>query len=401
MNKNNQEIISRKLQFINESGTLAMAKKTQELIKQGHEIISLTLGETVLYTPDNVKKAGIKAIEQNFTYYTNSGGTDELKQVIAQKFYRKNNLKYNIDQIIVSNGAKQVLFNLFFASLDVGDEVIIPTPYWVSYPEIVKLASGKPVFLDCSAQDGFQINAQKLESFISDKTKWLLLNSPNNPTGCIYTKENLEAIAQVLRKHKHVHIVSDDIYESLTFDDQLVCNMAMIAPDLQDRVFVVNGASKSYSMTGWRIGYGAGNKELIKAMSIIQTQTTSSPSSISQKAAVEAIANGDHFIEINRADLRLKRSIMMSCLQPPLSYVRPQGAFYLFLNYQEALSDDIKNTYQLHTSYDVSQFLLEKHHVATVAGACFGLDGYLRLSYSGDGDKIRQGCEKIAMALRQ
>ena len=326
-------IISTRLNSIKPSPTLAVVRKTLELKKAGVDVIALGAGEPDFDTPDNIKEAAIKAIKDGFTKYTNVEGMPALKQAIQAKFRRENEIDYDLDEIIVSTGGKQVIYNLFMASLDDGDEVIIPAPYWVSYPDMVLLAGGVPVFANCGIESNFKLSAEILERLITAKTKWLIINSPSTPTGVSYSHQELEKIAEILRKHTHIHIMSDDIYEHITFDDFKFYTLAQIAPDLKERIFTVNGVSKAYSMTGWRIGYGAGSKALVKAMTIIQSQSTSNPCSISQVAAIEALNGTQEYIKVNALNFQKKRDLALSILERVKYFecYKPEGAFYLFI----------------------------------------------------------------------
>ena len=292
-------LIARRLGFIKPSPTLAVSAKAAELKRSGIDVISLGAGEPDFDTPENIKLAAITAIKAGVTKYTNVDGMPELKKAVCEKFKRENGLEYLPDQIIIGTGGKQVIYNLFMATLDQGDEVIIPAPYWVSYPDIVLLAEGKPVIIEAYLETGFRITPESLDAAITDKTKWFILNSPSNPSGTAYSKQDLLILADILRKYPHVQIMSDDIYEHITFDGFKFYNLAAVAPDLKERIFIVNGVSKAYSMTGWRIGYGAGNKDIIKAMALIQSQSTSNPSSISQMAAIEALIGIQSYIPKN------------------------------------------------------------------------------------------------------
>ena len=325
-------LIADKLKFIKPSPTLEVSKKANMLKAEGKNIISLSLGEPDFDTPDNIKDKAILAIRQGRTKYTNIDGITELKKAVANKFLIENHLNFNLNEIIVSSGAKQVIYNLFMASLNADDEVLIPSPYWVSYPDIVALCGGTPRIIETIFENKFKLTCQQLEKNISTKTKWLILCSPSNPTGVTYSKEELEAFAVVLRKYPHVYVMSDDIYEHIIFDNFIFYTLAQVAPDLKDRIFIVNGVSKAYSMTGWRIGYGAGPKQLIDAMAIIQSQSTSNPCSISQYAALEALEGPQDFIKTNARIFQEKRNLCIKLLQQQgdIEIFAPEGAFYLF-----------------------------------------------------------------------
>lgn len=393
-------IISTRLNAIKPSPTLAVVRKTLELKRAGIDIIALGAGEPDFDTPDNIKEAAIKAIKDGFTKYTNVEGMPVLKEAIQAKFKRKNNIDYALDEIIVSAGGKQVIYNLFMASLNKGDEVIIPAPYWVSYPDMVLLAEGTPVFANCGIESNFKLSGEALEQLITPKTKWLIINSPSNPTGASYSHSELENIAEILRKHPHVNVMSDDIYEHITFDGFKFYTLAEIAPDLKDRIFTVNGVSKAYSMTGWRIGYGAGSKALIKAMTIIQSQSTSNPCSISQAAAVEALNGVQGYIAQNALNFEKKRDLALSILQRVKYFecYKPEGAFYLFVKCDKIFGAKTKSGKVINNNNDFGEYLLEQAKVAIVPGIAFGLEGYFRISYATSMEELEEACLRIEQA---
>lgn len=390
-------IVAQRLGVIKPSPTLVVAAKAAQLKREGHAIISLSVGEPDFDTPDNIKQAAIKAIEDGATKYTNVDGTPELKQAIVEKFRKENDLEYSLDEVIVSTGGKQVIYNLFMASLDEGDEVIIPAPYWVSYPDMVMLAGGKPVFVNCPMSQQFKMKPADLEQAITPKTKWLIINSPSNPSGAAYTKEELLGLAEVLNKHSHVYVMCDDIYEHIVFDNFKFHTLAQVAPSLKNRIFTMNGVSKSYSMTGWRIGYGAGPKELVKAMGIIQSQSTSNPSSISQAAALEALTGTQSFIKPNSKGFEVKRDLALGILNDAkgLKCHKPEGAFYLFIACDELFGKKTPDGVVLHNSNDIATFLLEDAKVAVVPGIAFGLEGYFRISYATSLADLEEACARI------
>ncbi len=396
-------LISKRLDLIKPSSTLAIVNKIIELKKLGKDIISLGAGEPDFDTPDNIKEAAIKAIQGGFTKYTDVSGILELKQAIQAKFKNENNLDYQLDEIIVSSGGKQVIYNLFMASLEAGDEVIIPSPYWVSYPDMVILSGGTPVFINCDITNNFKLNPDALERIISSKTKWVIINSPSNPTGATYTYKELEAIAELLRGYPHINVMSDDIYEHIIFDNFKYYTFAQIAPELKNRIFTINGVSKAYSMTGWRIGYGAGFKPLIKAMTIIQSQSTSNPCSISQMAAIEALTGCQDFIKKNAKDFEKKRDLALSILNniKLISCYKPEGAFYLFLECKKLFGLKTPNGKTIKNSNDFAGYLLEEAGVGVVAGIAFGLEGYFRISYATSLENLREGCRRIEKACQQ
>ncbi|HJD66600.1 MAG TPA: pyridoxal phosphate-dependent aminotransferase [Rickettsia endosymbiont of Bembidion nr. Transversale] len=393
-------IISTRLNAIKPSPTLAVVRKTLELKRAGIDIIALGAGEPDFDTPDNIKEAAIKAIKDGFTKYTNVEGMPALKEAIQAKFKRENNIDYDLEEIIVSTGGKQVIYNLFMASLNKGDEVIIPAPYWVSYPDMVLLAEGTPVFANCGIESNFKLSGEALEQLIMPKTKWLIINSPSNPTGASYSHSELENIAEVLRKHPHVNVMSDDIYEHITFDGFKFYTLAEIASDLKDRIFTVNGVSKAYSMTGWRIGYGAGSKALIKAMTIIQSQSTSNPCSISQVAAVEALNGVQGYIAQNALNFEKKRDLALSILQRVKYFecYKPEGAFYLFIKCDKIFGAKTKSGKVINNSNDFGEYLLEEAKVAVVPGIAFGLEGYFRISYATSIEELEEACLRIEQA---
>jgi len=396
-------LVAKRLSTIKPSPTLVVAAKAAELKRAGHAIISLSVGEPDFDTPDNIKKAAIDAINNGFTKYTNVDGTPELKKAVVDKFRRENGIEYSMDEVIISTGGKQVLYNLFMAGIDDGDEVIIPAPYWVSYPDMVLLAGGKPVFIECPMSQDFKMRPADLAKTITPKTKWLILNSPSNPSGAAYTKDELVALAEVLRKHPNVYVVSDDIYEHIVFDNFKFHTLAEVAPELKPRIFTMNGVSKSYSMTGWRIGYGAGPKELVKAMGIIQSQSTSNPSSISQAAALEALCGTQSFIEPNSKGFEAKRNLALSILNDVrgLKCNKPEGAFYLFIACNALFGKKTPNGPVLQNSNDIATYLLEAAKVAVVPGIAFGLEGYFRISYATSLDELEEACARIKEACEK
>ena len=385
-------IVSNSLKRIKPSPTMAVTSKAREMRAAGKDIIGLGAGEPDFDTPDNIKEAAIEAIRKGDTKYTAVDGTPALKKAIKNKFSRENGLSYELDQITVGTGGKQVLYNTFMATVNKGDEVIIPAPYWVSYPDIILLAGGKPKIVKCEEKDNFKLTPKKLEKAISKKTKWIILNSPSNPTGSAYTKKEIEELSKVLIKNKKIYILSDDIYEHITYDNFKFFTIAQIK-DLKDRTFTMNGVSKSYSMTGWRIGYAAGPKEIIKAIAKIQSQSTSNPTSISQAAAVEALNGTQDFIEDRANSFKERRDFVVNSLNNinGISCLKPEGAFYVFPNCKKLLGKKTK----LKTDKDFVQKLLEKSEVAVVQGSAFGLDGYFRISYATSMENLKKAMERI------
>ena len=393
-------LIADKLKFIKPSPTLEVSKKANMLKAEGKNIISLSLGEPDFDTPDNIKDKAILAIRQGRTKYTNIDGITELKKAVANKFLIENHLNFNLNEIIVSSGAKQVIYNLFMASLNADDEVLIPSPYWVSYPDIVALCGGTPRIIETIFENKFKLTCQQLEKNISTKTKWLILCSPSNPTGVTYSKEELEAFAVVLRKYPHVYVMSDDIYEHIIFDNFIFYTLAQVAPDLKDRIFIVNGVSKAYSMTGWRIGYGAGPKQLIDAMAIIQSQSTSNPCSISQYAALEALEGPQDFIKTNARIFQEKRNLCIKLLQQQgdIEIFAPEGAFYLFPSCRKFFNKITPTQEVIKNDNDFAKYLLEYAQVAVVPGIAFGAEGYFRLSYATSFELLEKACNQIVNA---
>ena len=385
-------IVSNSLKRIKPSPTIAVTSKAREMRAAGKDVIGLGAGEPDFDTPDNIKDAAIEAIKRGETKYTAVDGTPKLKKAIQGKFTRENNLSYELDQISVGTGGKQVLYNVFMATLNPGDEVIIPAPYWVSYPDMVLLAGGKPKIVKCSEKNEFKITPDELKKAIGKKTKWLIINSPSNPSGSCYTRSEIEELSKILIKNKNVHILSDDIYEHITYDDFKFFTIAQIKA-LKDRTLTMNGVSKSYSMTGWRIGYGAGPKDIIKAVAKIQSQSTTNPSSISQAAAVEALNGTQDFIKTRSDSFKERRDYVVETLNSinGLSCLKPSGAFYVFPNCKKLLGKKTK----LKTDKEFVEKLLEKAEVAVVQGSAFGLDGYFRISYATSMENLKKALDRI------
>ena len=385
-------IVSNSLKRIKPSPTMAVTSKAREMRAAGKDIIGLGAGEPDFDTPDNIKEAAIEAIRKGDTKYTAVDGTPALKKAIKNKFSRENGLSYELDQITVGTGGKQVLYNTFMATVNKGDEVIIPAPYWVSYPDIILLAGGKPKIVKCEEKDNFKLTPKKLEKAISKKTKWIILNSPSNPTGSAYTKKEIEELSKVLIKNKKIYILSDDIYEHITYDNFKFFTIAQIK-GLKGRTLTMNGVSKSYSMTGWRIGYAAGPKEIIKAIAKIQSQSTSNPTSISQAAAVEALNGTQDFIQERANSFKERRDFVVNSLNDinGISCLRPEGAFYVFPSCKRLLGKRTK----LKTDKDFVEKLLEKSEVAVVQGSAFGLEGYFRISYATSMENLKKAMKRI------
>jgi len=385
-------IVSNSLKRIKPSPTIAVTSKAREMRAAGKDVIGLGAGEPDFDTPDNIKEAAIEAIRKGDTKYTAVDGTPALKKAIQAKFSRENHLSYELDQISVGTGGKQVLYNAFMATINKGDEVIIPAPYWVSYPDIVLLAGGKPKIIKCDEKNNFKLTPEKLKKAISKKTKWIIINSPSNPTGSGYTKDEVIALSKILIKYKNLYILSDDIYEHITYDGFKFFTIAQIEK-LKSRTLTMNGVSKSYSMTGWRIGYAAGPKEIIKAMAKIQSQSTSNPTSISQAAAVEALNGTQDFISERSNSFKERRNFVVDSLNniKGISCLSPEGAFYVFPNCKKLLNKKTK----LKTDKDFVEKLLEKAEVAVVQGSAFGLDGYFRISYATSMENLKKAMQRI------
>jgi len=393
-------IVADRLQRVKPSPTIAVTMKAAELKAAGKDVIGLGAGEPDFDTPANIKAAAKAAIDKGDTKYTAVDGTAALKKAVQAKFKRENDLDYAPNQITVGTGGKQVLYNALMATLNPGDEVIIPAPYWVSYPDMVILADGKPVEVACSENQGFKLTPEALAAAITPKTKWLMLNSPSNPTGAAYTREDLRALADVLLKHPNVWIMTDDMYEHLVYDDFKFTTIAQVEPKLYDRTLTVNGVSKSYCMTGWRIGYAGGPAPLIKAMAAIQSQSTSNPSSISQAAAVEALNGPQDFIPANNKVFKERRDLVVKMLNEAkgLRCPMPEGAFYVFPSCAGTIGKRTPQGKVIETDTDFVTYLLESVGVAVVQGSAFGLAPYFRISYATATETLRDACTRIQKA---
>ncbi|MDC3030688.1 pyridoxal phosphate-dependent aminotransferase [Candidatus Pelagibacter sp.] len=390
-------IISDSLKKIKPSPTIAVTQKARELKAAGKDVIGLGAGEPDFDTPENIKQAAIKAINEGDTKYTAVDGTPALKKAIVEKFKKENNLDYTTDQITVGAGGKHVIYNAMMATLNENDEVIVPAPYWVSYPDIVLLAGGKPVVMECDEKQGFKINPSDLEKFITPKTKWIILNSPSNPTGACYSEKDIREIAKVLEKHSHVYILSDDIYEHVTYEGFKFFTIAQIEI-LKERVLTMNGVSKAYSMTGWRIGYAAGPKEIIKAIAKIQSQSTTNPSSISQAASVEALSGTQDFIKKRADSFQERRDFVVKALNDidGIECLNPDGAFYVFPSCKGLMGKKDSNGKEIKSDTDFVQSLLENSGIAVVQGSAFGLEGFFRISYATSMNNLKKALEKIS-----
>ena len=396
-------ILSDKLSAVKPSQTKAMTELAETMRAAGKSIITLSQGEPDFDTPQHICQAAIAAIQDGHTRYTSVAGITPLREAIVEKFRRENNLAYSIDQITVGCGAKQLLFSALMASLDEGDEVLFPTPCWVSYPEMVKLTGGIPVAIPTSVDNGFILGPDQLRAALNENSKWLMLNSPSNPTGAVYTASDLQALAEVLRDFPRVWILSDDIYEHLVYGDVEFATMAAVAPDLAERTLTVNGVSKAYAMTGWRVGYAGGPLELIKAMNTVQGQSTSHTCSVSQCAAVTALNGDQSFIDEFRTAFSARREVMVKKVNaiPGLSCDTPDGAFYVFADCRELLGKATPGASVLSTDMDFAMYLMESAGVAVVPGSGFLADGFIRISYAASEDDLTRAIAAIHAAVVQ
>ncbi len=389
--------LSHSIKRIKPSATMAVTQKARELKAAGKDIIGLGAGEPDFDTPENIKNAAIQAINDGDTKYTPVDGTPELKKAIKAKFKRENNLDYELDEISVGTGGKQIIFNAFAVSLNESDEVIIPAPYWVTYPDVVNYFNAKPIFVQCGEESGFKITPRQLENTINQSTKWFILNSPSNPTGSCYTKNELLELANVLKKYPHVNIMTDDLYEHLIYDDNEFHTFASIAPELKERILTLNGVSKAYAMTGWRIGYAGGNVSLIKAMGKLQSQSTSNPTSISQAAAVEAL-NGDNSFIAERAKVfKGRRDFLINefTSMNGITCRVPEGAFYVFPSCKGVIGKVDESNNKITNDEEFTTSLLEHAGVAVVQGSAFGLEGYFRISYATSDENLKNACVRM------
>lgn len=393
--------ISDSLNRIKPSATMVITAKAAQLKREGKKVIGLSAGEPDFDTPDHVKVAAIDAIHKGYTKYTNVEGIPELRQAIIDKFKKDNGLSYSINDVIVGTGGKQILFNALVGSINKDDEVIIPAPYWVSYPDMTLLAGGKPVIISCTQETDFKLTAKELEQVITKKSKWLILNSPSNPTGSCYSRKELEEIADVVRKHKNLYVITDDIYEYIVYDNFEFFTFAQVAPDLKDRVLTVNGVSKSHCMTGWRIGYAVGPEILIKAMIKIQGQSTSNASSISQYAALAGISGSNDFLKPCLKAFDERRRFVVSKLNniQGISCLLPKGAFYAYPNVSGLVGKKTNEGIILKNDTDIVEWLLETAEVAAVPGVAFGLEPFFRISYATSLDLLKEAMNRIEKAV--
>ena len=388
------------LDRINPSPTLAITSRVMELKRAGIDVIGLGAGEPDFDTPDFVKEAAIQAIRDGRTKYTNVDGTPELKEAIATKFHRDNGLTYRPEQISVNVGGKHTLFNALVATIDPGDEVIVPAPYWVSYPDIVAFAGGTPVFVAAGAAQGYKVTPDQIAAAITPRTRWLILNSPSNPTGAGYTADELRAIGAVLERHPHVWVMADDMYEHIVYDDFIFATIAEICPALYERTLTVNGCSKAYAMTGWRIGFAGGPAPLIKAMAKLQSQSTSNPSSIAQAAATAALNGDQSFLAGRNAAFQARRDLVVGMLNdtPGITCPTPDGAFYVYPDVSGLIGRTTPAGRVIENDSDVVGYLLDDARVAAVQGVAFGLSPAMRISYATSQDVLREACTRIQAA---
>lgn len=394
------EFLASRLGKIKPSPTLAVTTKAAQMKASGLNVIGLGAGEPDFDTPEHIKNAATEAMKRGETKYTAVDGTPALKKAICAKLERENALKYAPENIVVGCGAKHIIFNAFFSTLNAGDEVIIPAPYWVSYPDMVMFADGKPIIVEGSEENEFKITAQQLEAAITPKTKWIILNSPSNPTGSTYTKEELSELAKVFVKYEHVYILSDDIYEHVNYDGTEFYNIAQIEPKLFSRTFTVNGVSKAYAMTGWRIGYGAGSKDLVKAITMVQSQSTSNACSIAQAASVEALNGRQDFIVPNNEMFKRRRDLVVAALNDinGIKCLKPSGAFYVFPSCKGLIGKKTPKGEVIKNDSDFSTYLLEEALVAVVQGSAFGAEGYFRISYATSDETLKEAMQRIKTA---
>ena len=402
MSKQNT-LIAKRMSLIKPSPTMAVTKMAAEMKAAGQDIIGLGAGEPDFDTPDHIKNAAIEAIKNGETKYTAVDGTPALKKAIAKKFYKDNSIKYNIDEIIVSVGGKQVLYNALMSSINPGDEVIIPSPFWVSYPDMVSLAGGVPIIVEGKEKNNFKIQPEDIRDKISTKTKWIIINSPSNPTGSSYSSEELRDIGNLLLEYENIFVMSDDIYEKIIYDDFKFFSLAEVVPELKDRILTVNGVSKAYAMTGWRIGYAGGPKHLITAMSKLQSQSTSNPSSISQAAALAALEGPEEFLLERNEKFKTRRDMVVNMLNEcnGLSCIKPSGAFYVYPSCSGIIGKSSKEGKLIENSIDFSSYLLESVGVAVVPGSAFGADPFFRISYATSESILEEACNRIKKACEQ
>ena len=394
------DILSQRLKKIKPSLTVSINVKANALRAEGRDVLVLAAGEPDFDTPQNICQAAIKAMNEGQTRYVPGKGTPALQQAIVEKFKRDNNLSYNLDEIMVGVGGKHIIYNAMMATLNPGDEVIIPAPFWVSYPDIVMLAEGKPIIVKCDASQDFKITPEQLENNITNKTKWLMLNSPSNPTGAVYSFNELKALSEVLLKYPNVLVLTDDIYEKIIYDDGVFSTIASVEPKMKERTLTLNGVSKAYCMTGWRLGYCGGPREIIAGMNKIQSQSTTSTSSISMAAAVEALTGDQEFINLHNIQFKKRRDMVVENLNQidGINCSIPPGAFYVYPSCEGIIGKKTSAGNTINTDKDFMNFLLESEGMAGVHGEAFGLSPYFRLSYATDEKTLADACNRIERA---
>ncbi|NYI02028.1 pyridoxal phosphate-dependent aminotransferase [Cupriavidus plantarum] len=393
-------LIAARLNRIKPSPSSMAGQRARELRAAGRDIIGLTSGEPDFDTPAHICEAAARAMSRSQTKYTDVGGTPELRAAIADKFRRDNQLDYAPNELIVGTGGKQIIFNAFMCTIESGDEVIVPTPYWVSYPDIVLLAEGKPVFVDCLPANGFKLAPEDLERAITPRTRWLVLNAPNNPSGAAYSHDELKALAEVLMRHPHVWVMTDDIYEHILYDGRSFATIAQVEPALKDRTLTINGVSKAYAMTGWRIGYGGAPAALVKAMVKLQSQSTSNPSSIGQAAALEALSGPQEFIAERTRIFQTRRDAVVSQLNriPGIRCHSPEGAFYVFPSCADAIGKVTPTGQRIETDEDFVLYLLEAQNLAVLQGGAYGVSPFFRISFATSMEKLDAGLARLRAA---
>jgi aspartate aminotransferase len=394
------DILSQRLKKIQPSLTVSINVKANALRAEGRDVLVLAAGEPDFDTPQNICQAAIKAMNEGQTRYVPGKGTPALQQAIVEKFKSDNNLSYNLDEIMVGVGGKHIIYNAMMATLNPGDEVIIPAPFWVSYPDIVMLAEGKPIIVKCDASQDFKITPEQLENNITNKTKWLMLNSPSNPTGAVYSFNELKALSEVLLKYPNVLVLTDDIYEKIIYDDGVFSTIASVEPKMKERTLTLNGVSKAYCMTGWRLGYCGGPREIIGGMNKIQSQSTTSTSSISMAAAVEALSGDQEFINLHNIQFKKRRDMVVENLNQidGINCSIPPGAFYVYPSCEGVIGKKTSAGNTINTDKDFMNFLLESEGMAGVHGEAFGLSPYFRLSYATDEKTLADACNRIERA---
>lgn len=396
------KLIAERMSRFEPTASSVATQKARALAATGRDVIRLSQGEPDFPTPDHVKQAVIRAMDRDETKYTPTGGTAEMKEAIIGKFKRENNLDYTADQVVAGAGGKQIIFSAMVATIEKGDEAIVTAPYWVAYPDVVKFVEGVPVTVTCHESNGFKLQPEDLEKAITPRTKWLFLNSPNNPCGSIYTRDDLLALGEILLRHPHVYILSDDIYEHVIFDGRKFETMADVVPALKERVLTINGASKAYSMTGWRLGYAGGPEELIRNITKLQNQNTGNPSSISQAAAIAALNGPQDFVPERSAEFQARRDMVVDMINDTagLTCLKPEGAFYVYPNCSGLIGRRTQDGKVIETDEDVVMYLLYTAGVAAVHGAAYGLSPYFRISTAASRAELKEACLRIQSACQ-